>query len=427
MIISKYNFFFKSKLNKFLVYNSLTNSFIELDEDTFKFLSSNNSDVNEILDTEIGQTLIKQKVIVANNYDDINEITLLYTLARLNSKILDLTIAPTYDCNFDCTYCYEESRPEIYMSDETIDKLLEFIESFGDIALNITWYGGEPLMALDQIDSICEKLKKKGIKFKHSIVTNGSLINEKTIEFFKKYNLQRAQITIDGPQKIHDARRFYKGQKGSFNNILNNIDNLLNKFPSFVIDLRINIDKNNAQYFFETCEQIKKRYIGHKINVYAGFVDEVSECPTKNTCIFDRSDVRNFKLDVYKNYKMDLGVYPSFKRQSCIAKRLNGYVIGADGNVFKCWNDIGIVTKAVSSLYSQKILNKKTLYRYLNGNDNSNDLKCKNCILFPICDGGCQYLRIDKMVNNSKIDVCHLAKDNIQEILETYYEQNYIN
>ena len=61
------------------------------------------------------------------NYD---EQQALHFLARKNcysSRILNLTICPTMNCNFGCPYCFEKHRPG-RMSEETQNIVLDFIK-----------------------------------------------------------------------------------------------------------------------------------------------------------------------------------------------------------------------------------------------------------------------------------------------------------
>ena len=58
MVWSKYNYLFQAE-DKYLIYNSLTNSFAELDEETFRVLSKmkENNNIENILDLDLAKTL----------------------------------------------------------------------------------------------------------------------------------------------------------------------------------------------------------------------------------------------------------------------------------------------------------------------------------------------------------------------------------
>lgn len=76
-------------------------------------------------------------------------------LAALNPAALHLILFPTEKCNFRCTYCYEDFEigkmsPEIVQAIKTL--LSHRASSLS--RLEISWFGGEPLLARDVIESI---------------------------------------------------------------------------------------------------------------------------------------------------------------------------------------------------------------------------------------------------------------------------------
>ncbi len=426
---SKYNLLFNSKKHGFLLFNSLTDSFLSLSLDTYNFIINNKKSVENLLDSEIGDTLVKCKCIVNSDIDELNEIQYLSLLSKTNRNELHLTIAPTYDCNFDCSYCYEKERRSVYMDKQIQDKLIDFVKSFTKInKVNITWYGGEPLMDISIIESLIHKLNKLELKVNNLIVTNGYNLNIQNIFKLKSLNILSAQITIDGIKEIHDQRRYLIGGGNTFDRIIENVDLLLNTIPDFVVNFRVNVDKKNSTSFYSIFTFLAKRYKGKKVFIHPGFVDEIVDtCSSVSNCNFNRKDKVEFKKELFMQYGLNLGIFPDSQRKPCIARILNGYVIGADGYIFKCWNDIGITDKAISHLNNPKINHRTLYFRYLNAADNFNDEKCKECILLPSCDGGCQYLRLKNKYENGRFDTCHIAKNNIQELLELHYDSKQEN
>lgn len=78
----------------------------------------------------------------------------------------------------------------------------------------------------------------------HSIITNGYYFTKKAIELFKEYPLDSIQITLDGRKERHDSIRKMKiSGKGSFDQIISNIDNIVKELPSTKVRIRVNIEK----------------------------------------------------------------------------------------------------------------------------------------------------------------------------------------
>ena len=67
----------------------------------------------------------------------------------------------TGGCNFRCPYCFEKDvlRPG-KMTDSTVNDIYKFIEKEMSHleAVNITWYGGEPLLEMETICTLSKRL-----------------------------------------------------------------------------------------------------------------------------------------------------------------------------------------------------------------------------------------------------------------------------
>ena len=378
--------------------------------------------------SNLGEILVRSKCIVDSDYDEINEISFKDILLRTNRKELHLTIAPTNNCNFKCIYCFEQDRRNVIMDSNVIEDLISFIASYKDIdTIGIDWFGGEPLMSIDIIEEITNHILKLNKKINSFIVTNGYLLNKKNISTLKRLGINSAQITIDGPKEIHDKRRPLLNGNGTFDKIIKNIDNVFNEIPEFGMIIRVNIDKENSSFFKDIYSVFKERYFNRNINVYVGFVDGINACASINNCNFSRTEQVEFKKNILKKHSINLGVYPSNNRKGFIAKYLNGYVVRADGMLFKCWNYIGMPERSISNVNKPKTANCTLFFRYFNAENNIYDEQCKGCISLPICDGGCQYTKLAKKFENKDIDICHFAKDNLKDLLEMHYEYSLNN
>ncbi len=101
-----------------------------------------------------------------------------------------LTLELTPFCNFSCVMCYvrlSEKQARVYGSMMTAEQILDIAEQAkecGTIYLCLT--GGEPLSRPDFWD-IYKELNKMG--FVISLLSNGSLIDEKAIEKFREYGM----------------------------------------------------------------------------------------------------------------------------------------------------------------------------------------------------------------------------------------------
>lgn len=93
-----------------------------------------------------------------------DELEALSTNARAACSANDrvsLTVCPTMGCNFDCPYCFENHRPG-RMSPQTQDEVTAMAERMLEASnakmLEVTWFGGEPLLMPDIIEALTGRL-----------------------------------------------------------------------------------------------------------------------------------------------------------------------------------------------------------------------------------------------------------------------------
>ena len=159
-------------------------------------------------------------------------------------KNLDPNILPslavaklTEKCNLNCSYCYIEAgcKKTGMMGEkiafQIVDEYLEMHKNDNE-PLNYLFHGGEPLLNFDLLKKVTEYAKPYRNRMCLSIQTNGTLINDEIAKFFKENDIE-VGISIDGPQFVHDASRYYQGRKGSFEHTMRGIKILQKHDVSF--------------------------------------------------------------------------------------------------------------------------------------------------------------------------------------------------
>lgn len=117
----------------------------------------------------------------------------------------------TYRCNLNCRHCYcndpSLKRKEEELSFKEICALIDEAVDLG--CLWLAFSGGEPFIREDFFD-IYLYAKKKGLLL--AILTNASLIDEKTVSFLKKWPPREVEISLYGVnEEIHDNVTQTKG------------------------------------------------------------------------------------------------------------------------------------------------------------------------------------------------------------------------
>lgn len=200
---------------------------------------------------EIPQTVFKtiQKYDEGHRLDDSEENTIKlllstgmlswqedYLLEALDDrKKAYLSFAPTYQCNFRCSYCFgkygEKYQGNVREFDKvTVVQMLEYFfhQAFPEAnQYRIDFVsGGEPLLGMELIKTTveyCEEFSRKSKKrISIWLCTNGSLLTDDIVEYFEKHKISIG-ISIDGRKDINDSVRVDSAGKGTYNRICSGI------------------------------------------------------------------------------------------------------------------------------------------------------------------------------------------------------------
>lgn len=266
----------------------------------------------------------------------------------LSPEKLELTLFPTEQCNFRCTYCYEDFSIG-RMSTKTVDAIKRLITlRSGDLRhLSISWFGGEPLVAYDIVRDLTSFAQHcaadHGYEFFSAITTNGYALNEKRIVELASVGIKKYQISLDGEGLSHDQTRLRKDGVGTFGTIWQNILlmerlSLSSLLPDTKVMLRIHIHPNNVESVIRLSKMIKDHLSPSLFTILLKEVGHYGGANDKEVAIFHKQDADYIALkrDLYNSlaaYKMELtgdGIYV------CYASKANAFTIRADGTIGKC-------------------------------------------------------------------------------------------
>jgi uncharacterized protein len=184
----------------------------------------------------------------------------MYKNKESHNDIANLVIIQsTPFCNLDCTYCYLPNRDsKEKISFETIDNIARVVFSTPNLSEKVTvlWHAGEPLVVsrdfYERAHDILSSKVPKNVDLHYNFQTNGTLINDSWCVFFKRDNI-RVNISLDGPEFIHNANRVTRSGKGSFKKVMKGIEYLQKndiKFGVLAVVTRASIDYPNEIFEF---------------------------------------------------------------------------------------------------------------------------------------------------------------------------------
>lgn len=161
---------------------------------------------------------------------------------HLKPRPREVDISITGKCNLKCKYCFYADEMTA-LSDLPTKRWQACFEELGELAVQrLTLSGGEVFTRPDLFELIDSLIANQ---MRYSILTNGTLITEKTIKQFQKgkrrQRLDSIQVSIDGScAEVHDKSR----PPMSFDRAVNGL--LLLKKSNFPVTVRVTINHHNV-------------------------------------------------------------------------------------------------------------------------------------------------------------------------------------
>lgn len=388
------------------VFNGVTGALIKIPKYNYDLLHiflSNQE--NCICPPKLLEQLIRGKMLVADEVNELDFLSLRYKAGREDTSNFSLTIVTSLGCNFDCTYCFEEKYPSILMESvqteilEVIDHKLPTIDRF-----KVTWYGGEPLLGKRELlklsDKFIERCISSNVEYSASIITNGYLLDKTTSEQLRDRLVTFAQITLDGPPGVHNRMRPHANGDGTFSTIIENIHNAVDNID---IEIRVNLDKSNVDGFERLLQILLEEGLAGKLRVYPAQIVKINNgslAPStayKPSC-FTNAEFARKKLElelIAEQYGFFQRSLPAPTSAPCTAVKRNELVVGSKGELFKCWDSTGNYGEVIGHICDHKNTNDR-MEKWLNYDPFSNE-ECQSCIALPVCMGGCAHHAIDPL------------------------------
>jgi len=450
MIFTKYYCLYELDEENYLLLNTLTSAMDIIDSTTKKRIDdmvNRKAEITEETDAELFKTLKERGYIFSSSEEEHNLVVKMkYISEKLSMNRLNtsFTICPTMGCNLRCTYCFEsdcQHKDYDLLSDAQLNTIFEHIKkscaeytrindefkernkSIGRIPC-INLFGGEPLLKRNY-DIVCRVFDfAKSINIPVKIITNGTNID--TYYNLLSENKERLsiQITMDGNKEIHDKRRIRADGSGTFDDICDGIDKVLE--IGIPLNLRINVDRENIEGIGDLKKVFDERgWTGNKLFVpYASPVQCFGE---EGSNIMKESEMLDYLMNkgwygkegsfIHHIVATAIGFATNFidsdkgikmwKTTYCEATSGSNYCFAPDGTIATCLTYIGKGDNYIGTFDETGVhLNEDNYRLWVDRNPFKMD-KCKDCKYVLMCGGGCPVAALER---NKKID-CVVCND----------------
>ena len=266
--------------------------------------------------------------------------------------------------------------------------------------LHVTWFGGEPLLAPDIIESLSERLmalaEENNADYSASIITNGYLLTQEIADMLGRCRVKKCQVTIDDLGSAHDATRYLRGGGPTFDRIVSNLRNV--KLP-FDVHVRHNVHDGNR----------------NEVDALEAFIAQLAE-ESGNDITYYPAPVSGSKTADERGHQVDLlcgsdaseiGILQEMRRFHAARGNFCGahtiWSVGIDdaGNLQKCWEAVDKPDISFGTAHDwdpaeplQTASKPDNLTKFLNTANPVPDEECHECVWLPTCVGGCPYQRL---------------------------------
>lgn len=412
--------------DKHILYNSSSRKVLVLNQSSHPLLDDIQNSIENIQlkHASLYDSLLKHGFWVEKDIDEVARVRNNFNKIADSSEKYFLTINPTMNCNFKCWYCYEEHEKKSKLSEENILNIKKLVQNI--IAQNrnlkhfsLSFFGGEPLLYFQQA---CHPIIQEWVKLTDahklnrtlSFTTNGFLIEDKIIGQLQEYSAYtHFQITLDGHRDDHNKVRYMSQAKGSYDKIVNNIAQLVNK--DFSVTLRINYTPDNLQNCGKIIQDLQGILPEKKKNLNISF-----HCVWQESRkMVNRYQDLYIQQEAFKQEGFRVGGHDNLSsvEQMCYADKQNSAVVNFNRDVFKCTarpfhssSREGFLDRTGSIVWENDKVKNRMDARLKNK-------PCLSCRILPQCLGGCTQNQLEALDSKSTYCIHNFDDKKIDEII----------
>lgn len=445
MYVSRYNIVLPvDEEGVFILMNCLSSAMDIVDSDVVETLE-NVAKGNDNYDTETVAQLRRRGYLHNEEEDEERYLNSRFKEYedRIGKSSPVFYLYPTYACNLRCSYCFQDHdtlRATVMDNNclqsafESMDYLVRESPSQG--APYFVLFGGEPLLKRkSQISIIREVLEHCSYRsWKPKIVSNGVELDFYT-DILASFDLEYIQVTIDGPETIHNRRRISPHHKGTFLRIIRGVQKAVDN--GMKVAIRINVDAENipflpelARFFIEKGWEDEKLIVPYMAAMrdiscmeYAHRLPEHEALHRIYELYKKNGEMRVIKLigwvgvEVFRQV-LSSGHLPSPQFKFCGAS-MTRYCFDPYGDIYTCIDSAGIEKCKVGTFYPIFHLDKESLEQWRNRSI-MQLAGCSCCKLALVCGGGCPKLALDKRGSLS-LPFCSDVEEILRESARYYY------
>ena len=439
-------------LGNYYFYDVNKNGIEEISKDTYIYLKNYSQNLEIEKNTIVSEEILRLKKCnyLSNKRVYQIEYHINSNLEMLTKRVLNnLILQITQDCNLECSYCVYTQKNDLMrihsikkMSWQTAKKSIDYLwqNSVDANVVNLSFYGGEPLLSFDFIKECVEYFNNKFINKRKmvTITTNGTLINQKIAEFLAEYDFNLT-ISLDGSKEVNDKNRLFKNSNLSvFETVIRNLSFIYTNYRNYFdkISLNIVIDpKNDFESYLNlfddhsflnnlkvSCSIIDDSTLDNKNNFSEKFMKQYNYylflAQLENLKRFSflinnplYESIKNSSLKVYDELKEEVELNNTSIPSGPCLPSIHRFMVNVNGKIFPCEK---VNEKCEVSVLGdiENGIDIDNIYKILNYTNNFKQ-ECINCFAFRHCTNCVRILNNNEIFEIDIKEHCRKVKVNL--------------
>ena len=316
-----------------------------------------------------------------------------------------LCLHVSHDCNLRCRYCFASTGDfgtghRMTMDFETAKKAIDFVVERSGKRRNIEidFFGGEPLMAMDTVRRTVEyarSLEEKHDKcFRFTITTNGMLLNEENMEYINR-EMSNVVLSLDGRPAVNDHMRPTPGGQGSYEIIVPKFQKLVEGRGTKDYYVRGTFTRENLDFAQDVMHLADLGFRHVSVEPASGPSDDPFAIREEDLAQVEQEYERLAKELLERERPVNFFHFNvDLEQGPCVIKRLRGCGAGCEyvavtpeGDIYPCHQFVGKEEYRMGSVLDGT-LDMRVSEQFSNLNIYTRE-DCKECWARFYCSGGC--------------------------------------
>jgi uncharacterized protein len=311
-----------------------------------------------------------------------------------------IMLIPTLGCPARCNYCWSSEPGSPVMSIETVNNVVEWLRTFRNDHITITFHGGEPLLA--GIEYYRQALPMLASGLRHldpvfALQSNLWLMTPDLADLLAEYHIPVGS-SIDGPEEINDSQR----GKGYFKKTMD----------GYAVAKEHGVDVRFICTF--TAQSVKRReeivefFLKNRFTMKLHPALPSLKSNQPGQWALDPSEYGEllvYLLDKYLDHLGEIEIMNINDLFRCVFTRHGSvctfvdcigstFAVGPEGDIYPCYRFIGMPEYCFGNVESRPSMDDimetgawKRMHRFTEYVDTA----CRECSHIRYCRGGCPY------------------------------------